>query len=90
MTDLLSRRQTKLRFSGGNSQIDRSRYFPFALSPGVTRRRLVYWARGFGPAPMLGGPVAAFLIERDTDPTRLSPDNATMMIAVLCIDNQVE
>ena len=31
-----------------------------------------------------------FLIERDTDPTRLSPDNATMMIAVLCIDNQVE
>ena len=32
----------------------------------------------------------AHLIERDTDPTRLSPDNATMMIAVLCIDNQVE
>jgi hypothetical protein len=31
-----------------------------------------------------------FLIERDTDPTRLSPDNATMMIAVLCVDNQVE
>jgi hypothetical protein len=31
-----------------------------------------------------------FLIERDADPTRLSPDNATMMIAVLCIDNQVE
>jgi hypothetical protein len=31
-----------------------------------------------------------FLIERDTDPTRLSPDNATMMIAVLCFDNQVE
>ena len=31
-----------------------------------------------------------FLIERDTDPTRLSPHNATMMIAVLCVDNQVE
>jgi hypothetical protein len=30
------------------------------------------------------------LIERDTDPTRLSPDNVTMMIAVLCGDNQVE
>jgi hypothetical protein len=31
-----------------------------------------------------------FLIERDTDPTRLSPDNVTMVIAVLCGDNQVE
>ena len=31
-----------------------------------------------------------FLIERDTDPTRLSPDNVTMVIAVLCVDNQVE
>jgi hypothetical protein len=31
-----------------------------------------------------------FLIERDTDPTRLSPDNLTMVIAVLCVDNQVE
>ena len=31
-----------------------------------------------------------FLIERDTDPTRLSPDNVTMLIAVLCVDNQVE
>jgi hypothetical protein len=29
-------------------------------------------------------------IERDTDPTRLSPDNATMVIAMLCVDNQVE
>ena len=29
-------------------------------------------------------------IERDTDPTRLSPDNVTMVIAVLCGDNQVE
>jgi hypothetical protein len=29
-------------------------------------------------------------IERDTDPTRLSPDNVTMVIAVLCVDNQVE
>jgi hypothetical protein len=29
-------------------------------------------------------------IERDTDPTRLSPDNVTMLIAVLCVDNQVE
>jgi hypothetical protein len=27
-----------------------------------------------------------FLIERDTDPTCLSPDNVTMMIAVLCVD----
>ena len=30
------------------------------------------------------------LIERDTDPTRLSPDNVTMVIAVLCVDSQVE
>jgi hypothetical protein len=30
-----------------------------------------------------------FLIERDTDPTRLSPDNMTMVIAVLCVDNQL-
>jgi len=30
------------------------------------------------------------LIERDTDPTRLSPDNVTMVIAVLCVDDQVE
>ena len=29
-------------------------------------------------------------IERDTDPTRLSPDYVTMVIAVLCVDNQVE
>jgi len=29
-------------------------------------------------------------IEGDTDPTRLSPDNVTMVIAVLCVDNQVE
>ena len=29
-------------------------------------------------------------IERDTDPTRLSPDNVTMVIAVLCVDYQVE
>ena len=36
---------------------------------------MVYWARGFGPAPMQGGPVAPFfLIERDTDPTRLDLD----------------
>jgi hypothetical protein len=31
-----------------------------------------------------------FLIERDTNTTRLSPDNVTMLIAVLCVDNQVE
>jgi hypothetical protein len=31
-----------------------------------------------------------FSIERDTDPPRLSPDNVTMVIAVLCVDNQVE
>jgi hypothetical protein len=42
------------------------------------------------PGGSLSGPPRLFLIERDTDPTRLSPDNATMMIAVLCIDNQVE
>ena len=29
-------------------------------------------------------------IEHDTDPTRLSPDNVTMLIAVLWVDNQVE
>jgi hypothetical protein len=29
-------------------------------------------------------------IESDTDPTRLSPDNVTTVIAVLCVDNQVE
>ena len=29
-------------------------------------------------------------IERDTDPTRLSPENVTMVIAVLGFDNQVE
>src|SRR5580692_9741940 len=31
-----------------------------------------------------------FLIERDTDRTRLSADNVTMVSAVLCVDNQVE
>jgi hypothetical protein len=29
-------------------------------------------------------------IERDTDPTRLLPYNVAMVIAVLCVDNQVE
>jgi hypothetical protein len=29
-------------------------------------------------------------IERNTDPTRLPPDNVTMVIALLCVDNQVE
>jgi hypothetical protein len=39
------------------------------------------------PARHVGGFCS---IERDTDPARLSPDNVTMVIAALCIDNQVE
>jgi hypothetical protein len=42
---------------------------------------------GAGLATVAGFSVS---IERDTDPPRLSPDNVTMVIAVLCVDNQVE
>jgi hypothetical protein len=64
---------------------------PWHKTRGLAAENMLRTVRGLRCHANAGRPGSGFfLIERDTDPTRLSPDNATMMIAVHCIDNQVE